>query len=92
MNKETLAQNIADKKGITKKEALDNINEVLDGITEVISQGERVSLVNFGNFEVKERKARLGRNPQTGEPINIEAQKTVSFKPGKELRERAKQS
>lgn len=92
MNKEDIAQKIADRKGITKKEALDNVNDFLDVVKESLVEGERVSLVNFGNFDVKERKARTGRNPQTGESMDIPAQKTVSFKPGKDLRESVKAS
>jgi len=92
MNKEQIAQTIADQKGITKKEALDNVNDVLEAVKQALVSGERVSLVNFGNFDVKERKARTGRNPQTGEQMNIPAQKTVGFKPGKDLRESVKAS
>lgn len=92
MNKEQIAQQIADQKGITKKEALDNVNDVLGAIKTALVAGERVSLVNFGNFDVKERKERTGRNPQTGEQMNIPAQKTVGFKPGKDLRESVKAS
>lgn len=90
MNKEQLAQNIADKKGITKKEALDNVNDVLKAIKDALVSGDRVALVNFGNFEVRERKERIGRNPQTGQEMKIPKQKNVSFKAGKELRESVK--
>lgn len=92
MNKEKIAQQIADQKGITKKEALDNVNDVLGAIKDALVSGERVTLVNFGNFEVKERKARTGRNPQTGAEMDIAAQKVVGFKSGKELRDAVKGS
>lgn len=92
MNKEQIAQQIADTKGVTKKEALDQVNDVLETIKQALVSGEKVSLVNFGNFEVKERKERIGRNPQTSEQMHIPAQKTVGFKPGKDLRESVKAS
>lgn len=90
MNKDKLAQKIADEKGITKADALSNLNDVFDTISDSLINGETVSIVNFGSFEVRTRKARSGRNPQTGAEIQIPEQKAIGFKVGKGLREGVK--
>lgn len=91
MNKEQVAQKLAEKNGVTKKEALESIDALLDIITEELVSGESVSFVNFGKFEAKMRKERIGRNPQTKEEMTIEAQRTVRFQAGKGLKDLVKQ-
>lgn len=87
MNKTDLISKVADSTGLSKKEVTTVVEAVFDSITEAMHQGEKVQLVGFGNFEVRERMARKGRNPQTGEEIDIAASKTPAFKPGKALKE-----
>lgn len=87
MNKTELVEKVAESTGKTKKEAGLVVETVLQTISEALQNGEKVTLIGFGNFEVRERAARTGRNPQTGEEIQIEASKVPSFKPGKQLKE-----
>ena len=87
MNKSELIERVAAATGKTKKEAGQVVDAVLETIAEALKRGEKVSLVGFGNFEVRERAARTGRNPQTGETIRIEASRVPAFKPGKQLKE-----
>lgn len=72
---------------MTKKDAAGAVDAVLDTITESLKAGEKVQLIGFGNFEVRDRAARKGRNPQTGEEIQIAASKVPAFKPGKALKD-----
>ena len=88
MNKAGLIEEIADKVGITKKETGNVLDAVTESITDTLSNGEKVTLVGFGTFQVMERKARRGRNPQTGEELQIPAKKVPKFVPGKGLREK----
>jgi len=74
----------------TKKDAQTAVECILSSITKTLEKGESVSLVGFGTFKVAERKARKGRNPQTGEEINIEASKVPKFVSGKALKEAVK--
>ncbi|HID57119.1 TPA: HU family DNA-binding protein [Candidatus Poribacteria bacterium] len=85
--KNDLVAAVVEKAGLTKKQAAAAVDAVLDTIRESLASGEKVSLIGFGSFDVKERKAREGRNPQTGEKIQIPAKKVPVFKPGKQLRE-----
>lgn len=87
MNKTELVERVAESTGKTKKEASAVVDSVFQAISEALVGGDKVALVGFGNFEVKERAARTGRNPQTGEEIQIEATKVPSFKPGKQLKD-----
>lgn len=87
MNKTELVERVAENTGKTKKEASAVVDSVFQAISEALVSGDKVTLVGFGNFEVKERAARTGRNPQTGEEIQIEATKVPSFKPGKQLKD-----
>jgi len=87
MNKRELIVQVADKVGITQKNARDVVDAVTDAIKKALSKGEKVTLVDFGTFQVLNRKARGGRNPQTGERIQIPAKKVPKFKAGKKLRE-----
>ncbi|REK59190.1 MAG: DNA-binding protein [Thermobacillus sp.] len=87
MNKSELVNKVAEITELSKKDAAKAVDAVFDAIAEALQNGEKVQLVGFGNFEVRERSARKGRNPQTGEPIEIAASKTPAFKPGKSLKE-----
>ncbi|MEO3945213.1 HU family DNA-binding protein [Gorillibacterium sp. CAU 1737] len=87
MNKTDLIAKVAEVSELSKKDATKAVEAVFDAIAEALQAGDKVQLVGFGNFEVRERSARKGRNPQTGEEIEIEASKVASFKAGKTLRE-----
>lgn len=89
MNKADLVNEVA-KVVNTKKDAQAVVECVLSGITKSLENGEPVSLVGFGTFKVAERKARIGRNPQTGQEINIAACKVPKFVAGKALKEAVK--
>ncbi len=75
---------------ITKVAAGKAIDGIIDGITKALKKGDRVALVGFGTFSVSKRKARTGRNPQTGKSIKIAARKVAKFKAGSELRKTVK--
>ncbi len=90
MNKEQLIEKVADKTGATKKNALEVFNMALDLITAALRKGEKVTLVGFGTFLVRKRKAREGRNPQTGAKIKIPAKKVPAFTAGKDLKSAVK--
>jgi len=79
MNKAQLANYVAQKTKISKAKALRAIDETLTAMRSSLKKGERVSLVGFGSFRVKQRKARMGRNPKTGETIQIKARKVATF-------------
>jgi len=78
---------VAEKTDMTKKDTEKLVNAVLSSVTEALVNGERVQLVGFGTFEVRERAARRGRNPQTKEEIDIPASKAPVFKAGKALKD-----
>ena len=90
MNKAELVKVISDKTGVTKKDAGNILNAVIESIKDALSNGEKVTLVGFGTFQVIEKKSRKGRNPQTGEELQIPAKKVPKFVPGKALREKVK--
>jgi DNA-binding protein HU-beta len=87
MNKADLVSKVAESTELSKKDVSKAIEAVFESISEALHLGEKVQLVGFGNFEVRERSARKGRNPQTGEEIDIPASKVPAFKPGKALKE-----
>lgn len=87
MNKAELVSSVADKAEVTKKEAEKIITAVFDVVEEALAKGEKVQLVGFGTFEVRDRAARTGRNPQTGEEIQIAATRVPAFRAGKALRD-----
>lgn len=87
MNKAELINAAAEKAGLSKKDTETAINAALDVIAENLSDGEKIQLVGFGSFEVKDRAARVGRNPKTKEEIEIPASKVPVFKPGKALKD-----
>ena len=86
MNKGDLINEVA-KAVSTKKEAQEAVDCVLSSITKALKKGDTVTLIGFGTFKVVERKARKGRNPQTGEEIDIKASKAPKFTPGRALKE-----
>jgi len=88
MNKTELIAEIAKKAGLSKKDAEKALNAALDTVTETLAAGEKVQLVGFGGFEVKNREARMGRNPKTKEAIEIPAAKLPVFKAGKALKDK----
>ena len=87
MNKTELIAAAAEKAGLSKKDTEKVVNAMFDAITEALAQGDKVQLVGFGAFEVKERGERIGRNPQTKEEIKIPASKAPVFKAGKSLKD-----
>lgn len=87
MNKSELCAEIAAKTGLTKKDAEKFTGAFVETVIESMKKGDRVQIVGFGSFEVRERPARTARNPRTGETISIEASKAPVFKAGKTLRE-----
>ncbi|GAP00258.1 HU family DNA-binding protein [Fructobacillus ficulneus] len=89
-NKQELIDSVAMKTGLTKKDADKAVAAVLSSIEDTLKKGEKVQLIGFGNFEVRERAARKGRNPQTKEEIQIPASKVPAFKPGKALKDAVK--
>lgn len=87
MNKSELIEAIAASADIPKAAATRALDAMVDTVTDSLKNGDSVSLVGFGTFTVKERAARTGRNPQTGQPIEISAAKVPSFKAGKALKD-----
>lgn len=89
MTKSELVEIIAEKQGgITRREAEVVVNTILSVIGDALASGGHVELRGFGSFSIKQRNARLGRNPKTGESVVVPAKTVPHFKPGKELRER----
>ncbi|MGI6610324.1 MAG: HU family DNA-binding protein [Limnochordia bacterium] len=87
MNKSELIAAVAEATGLTRKAVSDVVDATLEAIADTLSRGEKVSLVGFGTFEVRDRAARSGINPATKEPIEIPASKSPAFKAGKQLKE-----
>ena len=87
MNKAELVAAIAEKTELSKKDSEKALKAFIDVVTEELIKGEKVSLIGFGTFEVSERAAREGRNPQTGKTMQIAACKAPKFKAGKELKD-----
>ncbi|SHE74349.1 DNA-binding protein HU-alpha [Modicisalibacter ilicicola DSM 19980] len=87
MRKPELAAAIAERADLSKDKASQVLNVILDEITGSVAKGQDVSLIGFGSFTVRERAARTGKNPQTGESLKIPASKTVAFKAGKSLKD-----
>ena len=90
MNKTELVKEVAEQVELTQKDAAKTVDALIETISETLAQGEKIQLIGFGTFEVRDRSARKGRNPQTGEEIEIAASKVPAFKPGKELKEAVK--
>ena len=87
MNKAELIAAVAEKAGLSKKDAEKALNATFETITASLEAGEKVQLVGFGVFDVKERGAHIGRNPKTKEPIQIAASRVPAFKAGKALKD-----
>lgn len=90
MNKSTLVAAMAEKAGLTKKDAEKALAAFVDSVNEALKAGDKVQLVGFGTFEVRERAAREGKNPQTGAKIDIPASKVPAFKAGQALKDSLK--
>ena len=87
MNKADLVAAMAEKAGVSKKDAEASLKAFTDFVAEELKKGEKIQLVGFGTFEVSERAARTGRNPQTGAEMTIAASKAPKFKAGKALKD-----
>jgi DNA-binding protein HU-beta len=90
MNKTELVNAVAEQSELTKQDAAKAVDALFKTISDTLSKEEKIQLIGFGTFEVRERTARTGRNPQTGEEMQIAASKVPAFKPGKELKEAVK--
>jgi len=90
MNKAELIEEVSGETGLTKRMSREAVDTIISAITDSLAREEKVTLVGFGTFQVMERKARTGRNPQTGQSIQVPAKKVPKFKPGKGLREKVK--
>lgn len=90
MTKQELVRNIATKSGLTKKDAEGVLNVVLEEISNALKAGEKVQLIGFGTFETRKRSPRIGRNPQTGETIQIPEMNVPAFRAGNKLKEAVK--
>jgi DNA-binding protein HU-beta len=90
MNKNDLVANIAKKSGLAKKDVELVVSNLLDEITSALAQGEKVQFVGFGTFETRKRSPRTGRNPQTGETIQIPESVVPAFRPGNKLKDAIK--
>ncbi|PIR43124.1 DNA-binding protein HU [candidate division WWE3 bacterium CG10_big_fil_rev_8_21_14_0_10_32_10] len=88
--KTELIEMVAKKAGVTKAESQRVVDAVIESITEALERGEKVTVTGFGTYEVRQRAARMGRNPQTGETIQIPAQRTPAFRAGKSLKDAVK--
>ena len=86
MNKAQLIEQVAKKLNTSKAQAANAVEAVIDPIKASLKKGQKVQLVGFGSFSVRKRKARIGRNPKTGEQIKIQAKKVPAFTPGAELK------
>ena len=90
MNKTELVKAVAERAELTQKDAAKVLDALFYTITQTLAKEEKIQLIGFGTFEVRDRAARKGRNPQTGEEIDIAASKVPAFKAGKELKEAVK--
>lgn len=86
LTKADIAENLVDSLGLSKKDAKDLVEGFFDTVRETLVEREQVKLSGFGNFEVREKSQRPGRNPKTGEEIPITARSVVTFKPGQKLK------
>ena len=92
MNKSELIAAVAAKAGLTKKDAEKAVSAFIETVKATVAKKKKVQLIGFGTFLVKERSARMGRNPKTGAAMKIKASKTVGFKAGAALKETAKKT
>ena len=87
MNKSQLIDAVAAKSGLTKADTEKTYKAIVETITEEMGKGEQITLIGFGTFLVRDRKARVGRNPRTGKPLEIAASKVPAFRAGKALKD-----
>jgi integration host factor subunit beta len=87
MTKAELVEEVSEKTGLPKKQAEIVVNTVFESIVETLKTGEKIELRGFGSFRIRQRDSRMGRNPKTGERVDVPAKRIPYFKPGKELRE-----
>ena len=87
MTKADLVEIVAKESEMTKKDVEQLVEIIFDSIVDSLNRGEKIELRGFGSFRVRERDARKGRNPKTGEPVDIPAKRVAYFKPGKDLKE-----
>ncbi len=90
MNKEELVKEVAKKAKVSQKAAADVLTATIDTVQKTVAKGKKVTLVGFGTFEARKRKARTGRNPQTGATIKIAAKTVPAFSAGKKFKEAVK--
>lgn len=90
MTKKEIAIKIADETGIKQIVVKEVVQKTIDAMIEALAKGETLELRNFGVFKIKERKARTGRNPRTGETVSVPPKKVVTFKPGLIMKQRVK--
>lgn len=86
MTKADIVEALYQKIGFSKKEAADLVELIFDTIKETLSKGEKIKISGFGNFVIREKKSRMGRNPQTGQQIEISARRVLTFRPSQVLR------
>ncbi len=86
LTKADLAESLSEKFGFNKRESKDLVEQFYDEMSDILVKGEQIKLSGFGNFELKDKSARPGRNPRTGEDVPISARRVVTFKPGQKLR------
>ena len=87
MSKQQLVEMMASKAGLTKSDAARALDAFMESVTETLKKGDKVSLVGFGTFATSKREARTGRNPRTGETVNIAARTAATFKAGAKLKD-----
>jgi integration host factor subunit beta len=87
MTKAELVEEVSEKTGLPKKQAEVVVNTVFESIVETLKTGEKIELRGFGSFRIRQRDSRTGRNPKTGDKVDVPAKRIPYFKPGKELRE-----
>ena len=87
MTKAELVEEVSEKTGLPKKQAEIVVNTVFESIVETLKTGEKIELRGFGSFRIRQRDSRTGRNPKTGDKVEVPAKRIPYFKPGKELRE-----
>jgi len=87
MTKSDIVETVYQNVGFTKKRAAEVVNLILDTMKEALEEGEKVKISGFGNFEIREKDARKGRNPQTGQEITISERRVLTFKPSQVLKD-----
>jgi len=92
MTKADIVQALNEKLGFSKKEAADLVELVFETLKTTLSQGQKIKISGFGNFVVREKRSRIGRNPQTGQTIEISARRVLNFRPSQVLRSEVKAS